>query len=143
MVYNILDYGAKADGTLCTNQIQKAINDCFLDGGGEVIIPCGVFLTGGLRLRSGVTLHLLENAILKGSTCPEDYTAYINDPIEPILPDEIDKPVSTVKPNTEVGRSAYPYSRWNNAIIRAIKATNISIIGEKGSQINGQNCFDE
>ena len=54
MVYNILDYGAKADGTLCTNQIQKAINDCFLDGGGEVIIPCGVFLTGGLRLRSGV-----------------------------------------------------------------------------------------
>lgn len=143
MVYNILDYGAKTDGTLCTYQIQKAINDCFLNGGGEVVIPCGVFLTGGLRLRSGVTLHLLENAVLKGSTCPEDYIDYVNDPIEPILPDEIDKPVSTVKPNTEVGRSAYPYSRWNNAIIRAIKATNISIIGEKGSQIDGQNCFDE
>ena len=143
MVYNILDYGAKTDGTLCTNQIQKAINDCFLNGGGEVVIPCGVFLTGGLRLRSGVTLHLLENAVLKGSTCPEDYIDYVNDPIEPILSDEIDKPVSTVKPNTEVGRSAYPYSRWNNAIIRAIKSTNISIIGEKGSQIDGQNCFDE
>ena len=42
MVYNILDYGAKADGTLCTNQIQKAINDCFLNGGGEVVTPrCG------------------------------------------------------------------------------------------------------
>ncbi len=143
MIYNILDYGAKTDGTLCTVQIQKAIDDCFLNGGGEVVIPGGVFLTGGLRLRSGITLHLLENAVLMGSICPEDYTTYINDTIEPISPDEIDKPVSTIKPNTEVSKSAYPYSRWNNAIIRAISAKNISIIGEKGSEINGQNCFDE
>ncbi len=141
--YNITDYGAVSDGTLCTDGIQKAIDECFLHGGGEVVIPTGVFLTGGLRLRSNVTLHLLENAVLQGSINPEDYTGYINDPIEPILPDEIQKPVSTVKPNTEAGSSAYPYSRWNNAMIRAVNAMNISIIGEKGSQINGQNCFDE
>ena len=49
----------------------------------------------------------------------------------------------TIKPNTSVSQSAYPYSRWNNAIIRAIRAKNVAIIGEKGSQINGQNCFDE
>lgn len=143
MIYNILDYGALPYGTLCTVQIQKAIDDCFLNGGGEVVIPKGVFLTGGLRLRSGITLHLLEDAILKGSIDPEDYTTYINDPIEPILPEEADKPVATIVPGASGGISSFPYSRWNNAIIRAINARDISIIGEKGSQINGQNCFDE
>lgn len=143
MIYNILDYGAKTDGTLCTHQVQKAIDDCFLNGGGEVVIPGGIFLTGGLRLRSGITLHLLEGAVLMGSIDPEDYTTYINDPIEPILPEEADKPVATIVPGASVGSSSFPYSRWNNAIIRAINARDISIIGEKGSQINGQNCFDE
>jgi len=142
MAYNILTYGAQTNGELCTTQIQKAIDDCFLNGGGEVLIPAGRFLTGGLRLRSNVTLHLLENAVLLGSICPEDYADYINDAIEPIPEEERTKPVSTVKPGKEVGRSAHPYSRWNNAIIRAIKAKNIAIIGEPGSEINGQNCYD-
>ena len=108
MVYNVIDYSAVAGGGVCTAQIQRAIDDCFLSGGGEVAIPEGVFLVGGLRLRSGVTLHLLENAILLGSTDPEDYVGFINDEIEPILPEEIDRPVSTVKPNTPVGRSVIP-----------------------------------
>ena len=143
MKFNIKDYGAVAGGELCTKQIQKAIDDCFLNGGGEVIIPRGVYLTGGLRLRSNVTMHLLEDAVLMGSISPEDYTDYINDSIEPISEDEINSCVSTVKPGERVGRSAYPFSRWNNAIIRAVHAKNISIIGEHGSEINGQNCFDK
>lgn len=40
-------------------------------------------------------------------------------------------------------RSVQPCSRWNNAIIRAICAENIEIRGEKGSVIDGANCFDE
>ena len=143
MQYNICDYGATTDGRLCTKEIQAAIDACFLAGGGEVTIPGGTFLTGGLRIRSNVTLHLMENAVLQGSFDPEDYTTYINDEIEPIPMEERDLPVSTVKQGAKVGKSSYPYSRWNNAIIRAIKAKNIAIIGEKGSEINGQNCFDE
>lgn len=142
MKFNIQHYGALPNGELCTSQIQNAIDDCFLNGGGEVLIPEGVYLTGGLRLRSGVTLHLLENAVLSGSTSPEDYMTYINDSIEPISEEERQMPVSTIKSGATVGRSVYPYSRWNNAIIRAINAKNIAIIGERGSEINGQNCFD-
>lgn len=145
MVYSIVDYGALADGKLCTDKIQKAIDDCFLNGGGEVAIPAGQYLVGGLRLRSNVTLHLLENAVLMGSVDPEDYVGYIHDRIEPISFEERDKPVSTIKcvPDKRIDASAVPYSRWNNAVIRAVNAKNISIIGEKGSEINGQNCFDE
>lgn len=139
----ISDFGAVPGGTLCTESIQKTIDACFLQGGGEVVIPEGRYLTGGLRLRSGVTLHLLENAVLLGSVDPEDYTDYINDTVEPISKEERESPVSTINPGTNPTRSAFPYSRWNNAIIRALHAKNIAIIGERGSEINGQNCFDE
>ena len=142
MKCNVQNYGALPNGELCTDKIQSAIDACFLNGGGEVQIPGGVYLVGGVRLRSGVTLHLLENAVLLGSVSPEDYMTYINDPIEPISEQEREAPVSTVKPGETVGSSAYPYSRWNNAIIRAIGAKDIAIIGERGSEINGQNCFD-
>lgn len=143
MTYNIVDYGAVSNGALCTEQIQRAIDDCFLHGGGEVIIPEGTYLTGGLRLRSYVTLHLLENAVLLGSINPEDYIGYIGDRIEPITAEERESFAPTVKLGSPLGMSVRPYSRWNNAIIRAIHAKNIAIIGEKGSQINGRNCFDE
>jgi len=139
--YYVCDYGAKSDGTLCTQSIQKAIDTCFLSGGGEVIIPKGIFLTGGLRLRSNVTLHLMENAVLLGSIDPNDYCDYINDAIEPFSQQDIDTKVSSALPQA-TSSSIFPYSRWNNAIIRAINAKNIAIIGEEGAEINGQNCFD-
>ena len=142
MTYDIQSFGARADGTLCTESIQNAIDACFLGGGGEVTIPAGEFLTGGLRLRSGVTLHLLENAVLLGSIDPEDYCTYLRDKIEPISEEERGAIAPNVADAERSGRSAYPYSRWNNAIIRAIHAENIAIIGEKGSKINGQNCYD-
>lgn len=142
MKFSILDYGALPNGKLCTKAIQDAIDACFLSGGGEVVIPEGEYLTGGIRLRSGVTLHLLERAILMGSIDPEDYTGYINDTVEPISEEEREHYVPTGKAGVQHGSDSQPYSRWNNAIIRAIRAKNIAIIGERGSEINGQNCYD-
>ena len=142
MKYDILSYGAKADGTLCTAEIQAAIDAAFLAGGGEVTVPAGRFLTGGLRLRTGVTLHLLENAVLLGSTNPDDYCTYLKDTVEPISEEEKDAIAPNVADPERSGRSAYPFSRWNNGLIRAYKAENIAIIGEEGSEINGQNCYD-
>lgn len=142
MIYDVQNYGASADGRLCTGHIQKAIDDCFLHGGGEVLIPPGEYLVGGLRLRSNVTLHLLENAILLGSLDPEDYCDFLKDPIEPISREEQESYTPTAVKGVSLWTDAKPCSRWNNAIIRAYRAENIAIIGEKGSQINGRNCFD-
>lgn len=139
--YNVVDYGATADGRLCTKEIQSAIDACFLAGGGEVVIPGGSFTVAGLRLRSEVTLHLLEGATLLGSRNPEDYFAYLEDEIEPISEEERDHICPTTL--SSVGRSVQPYSRWNNAIIRAVRAKNIAIIGERDSMIDGLDCFDE
>lgn len=134
--YLITDFGARVCDRLQTEAIQRAIDTCFSNGGGRVTIPAGIFRTGGLRLRSNVELYLQSGAILEGSTNPEDYTGYLNDSLEP-LTDAILDPGKQPKP-----RSAYVYSRWNNAIIRAIHAKNITITGEPGSFINGRNCYD-
>ena len=75
-IYNILDYGAKADTTVRnTKAIQKAIDACA--EGGTVYIPKGVFVTGALFLKSNMTLYIEAGAVLKGSTDIADYTPMI------------------------------------------------------------------
>lgn len=72
--YNIKNFGAVADGrTLNTEKIQAAIDKASGDGGGQVIIPEGKFVTGTIVLKQGVDLHLNPNAVLLGSTNPYDY----------------------------------------------------------------------
>ncbi len=132
--FNICDFGARFCDSLQTKPIQDAIDACFLAGGGRVVIPGGIYLTGGLRLRSNVTLYLETGAILKGSRNPEDYFDWMKDPLEPVEMEEI------VKDDPKKGRSAVCTSDWCNGLIRAIDAKNIAVIGEKGSYIDGNNC---
>lgn len=139
MTFNILDYGAE-NSKLVTREVQAAIDACYLAGGGEVVVPKGRFTVAGIRLRSGITLHLLEGAELIGSQDPEDYFSYLDDKIEPISEEEREHVAPTSFGST--GDSVRPYSRWCNAIIRAIRAKDIAIIGERGSRIDGRNCYD-
>jgi polygalacturonase len=72
--FNVLDFGAVPDGkTLSTSGIQAAIEAAHLYGNGKVVIPAGFFLSGSLVLKSGVELHLLQGAVLLGSTNPDHY----------------------------------------------------------------------
>lgn len=71
--YNIADNGAVGDGkTLNTAAIQATIAKC-AKGGGTVVIPQGVFVSGSLFIKPGVNLEFLDGAVLKGSTNIEDY----------------------------------------------------------------------
>lgn len=124
---SIVEFGAKENAGLQTEAIQKAIDYVFEKGGGEVQIPGGSYLCGGIRLRSRVTLHLLENAHLIGSRDWRDYDICERDELEPV-------------PNTEKYKGAL--RRWNHGFIKAIDAENVSIIGEQGSVINGRDCYD-
>ena len=64
--FNIIKYGAKADGvTLNTRSINNAIVACNKKGGGVVVIPAGLWLTGPVELKSNVNLHLQRNALLQ------------------------------------------------------------------------------
>lgn len=73
-VYNVLDFGAKNNGNdLTTADIQKAINACFADGGGQVYVPKGTYLVGTLNLRSNVEFHFETGAVLKATTDLSQY----------------------------------------------------------------------
>jgi hypothetical protein len=73
--FDITAFGAKNDGeTINTSSIQKAIDACHAAGGGTVLVPSGVFLSGPLRLKSKVTLRVEKDAILRGSPRIADYT---------------------------------------------------------------------
>jgi polygalacturonase len=72
--YDIAEHGAVGDGkTLNSKAIQRVIDECAKKGGGTVVIPKGVFLSGALFLKPGVNLELKEGAVLKGSTDIHDY----------------------------------------------------------------------
>ncbi len=70
----ITDHGARGDGlTLNTDAIAAAIAACVKAGGGRVIVPRGVFLTGPVELKSRVELHLERGALLLFSQTFEHY----------------------------------------------------------------------
>jgi polygalacturonase len=63
--FDILKYGASSDGiTLNTKSINNAITECSAHGGGVVLVPNGLWLTGPVELKSNVNLHLQNNATL-------------------------------------------------------------------------------
>ena len=73
-VYNIVDFGAIADGiTKNTEAINAAIAKCNSEGGGQVHITNGNYLTGAIHMLSNVNLHIDENAVLLFTTDPKDY----------------------------------------------------------------------
>lgn len=80
--YLITSFGAVPDGlTLNTISIQNAIDQAALNGGGVVVIPKGQFLTGALFFKPGTHLHLMEEAVLKGSDNIDNF---------PILPSRME-----------------------------------------------------
>ena len=63
-----------ADGqTLCTAQLQQAIDRIAGKGGGTLVLTPGTYLTGSIFLKSGVTLKLEPGAVLLGSANPYHY----------------------------------------------------------------------
>lgn len=70
----LTDFGGVADGkTLNTQAFVDAIDACSKAGGGSVVVPKGVWLTGPIELKSNLDLHLEEGALVQFSP---DHTQY-------------------------------------------------------------------
>ncbi|MGO1054618.1 glycoside hydrolase family 28 protein [Crossiella sp. CA198] len=80
-LFKAADYGAKGDGkTDNTEAFAKAIDACTKAGGGHVTVVKGSYVTGAIRLRSNVHLHLETGVVLKfsgdGAKFPTVLTRY-------------------------------------------------------------------
>lgn len=73
-IYDVRDFGARGDGKVKdTTPIQSTIDAAFTAGGGTVYLGPGDYLTGGIVLKSNVTLYLDSGATLRGSANLADY----------------------------------------------------------------------
>ena len=72
--FDVRDFGAKGDGVAKdTTAIQSAIDRCGESGGGRVVLANGTFLSGSIRLRTGVELHIDGTARLLASPDIADF----------------------------------------------------------------------
>jgi polygalacturonase len=72
--FQIIKYGAVPDGiSLNTTAINNAIAACSKNGGGVVVIPAGLWITGPIEIKNGVNLHLQRAALLQFTT---DFNQY-------------------------------------------------------------------
>ena len=71
---SIVDFGAVADGvTLCSDAFAKAIDELAGQGGGTVIVPEGLWLSGPIGLKSHIELRLEKGAVLMFSADQDLY----------------------------------------------------------------------
>lgn len=62
---SIIDFGAVGNGSdLCTDAFTRAMDAVSLKGGGTIIVPVGVWLTGPIVFKSNINLHLEKGAII-------------------------------------------------------------------------------
>ncbi len=114
--YNITDYGGIGDGkVICTKALQNAVDTCNHNGGGEVIIPTGIFMIGTIHLKSNIHLYLEAGAILRGSANLNDYEDFYAGP---------------------------PYEHVHKGMLFTEDAENITIDGEGQIDGNGDLFFD-
>lgn len=111
---SIIDFGAKSDGITCnTAAFAEAIQHISEKGGGTVIVPEGLWLTGSIEMKNNVRLHTERGAVVLFT---EDYDEY------PLVQTYYE------------GRSSWRVQ----APLYANKAENIAITGEGIFDGNGQ-----
>ena len=130
--YRVTDYGVKANITeFQTAQIQAVLDLC-KEGGGKVIFPRGKYYISSLWMWSDTTLYLEKGAEIFGSTECDDYEVYP-------IPESVQ-----MRSDMELITQYYgqPWETYRRAMISSYGQKNVSIIGEFGSALDGQNCYD-
>ena len=127
--FNVREFGATADGkTNDTGAINRAIDQCSLAGGGDVVFPAGTYLAASIHLKSNVRFLLDQDAVITGAK--EGY--------------------DTPEANQFDKYQDFGHSHFHNALMWGEKIDNFAIVGGRvnGGQIiehdpNGKNVGDK
>lgn len=117
--FDVRDAGAAGDGkTSDTRAIRAAIEACAAAGGGQVLFPPGEYLSGTVKLASGVTLRLEAGARLVGTSELGEYEHF--------------------PPPSEAPEARNP--RWHRALVLFDGVEDAAIVGP--GTIDGNKVFD-
>lgn len=121
-IYNVMDFGAVADGNAVdSGAINKAIDAAAQAGGGTVFLPSGTYLSYSIRLKSHVGLYLDHGCVILAAT-PTEEQGY-----------------DLAEPNPwgdEYRYQDYGHSHWRDSLIWGENLEDISITGP--GLINGK-----
>jgi len=118
-IFWVNNYGAVNDSnSVCTNTIQKAIDDCSAQGGGIVAFKPGTYLTGSIFLKDNVHLKIDKDVVIKGSQNFADYP-------------EIDTRIAGIE------------MKWPAALINVINQKNVAVTGDGKVNAQGKFCWDK
>lgn len=118
-VFDVRRFGAVGDGkTLDTRAINAAIEACAKAGGGQVRLSAGRYLSGTVRLRSGITLYLDAGARLVGTTDLAQYE----------------------QPRVPASMSEARWGKWHRALLLGEGVEDVTICGP--GVIDGNKVFD-
>jgi polygalacturonase len=112
--FNVMDFGAKADGkVLDSGAINRAIDAAVAKGGGTVYFPAGQYLCFTIRLKSNVTIFLDNGATVIAADPKVDNGNY-------------DLP----EPNAFDGYQDFGHTHWKNSLFWGIGVENVAIVGQ-------------
>lgn len=122
--YNVKDFGAVGNGINDDGSaIQKAIDCCFENGGGTVVLESGnVFFSSSIAMKKNVELHIQKGAVLKATDKIDNYIRPCN---------TINDPKTALVGNPVTGKPSF-------AFIYGFEADGMVISG--GGVIDG-NCY--
>ena len=108
--FDVAKFGAVAGGEVDnTSAFRSAIQACHDAGGGRVVVPVGVFLSGPIHLKSGVNLHLKEGSTIRFTTNTAAYMPVVFTRFECIELMNYSAPIYALEQTniaiTEIGRA--------------------------------------
>jgi len=112
--YNIRDYGAVGDGiAIDSGAINRAIEAASAAGGGTVVVPAGHYLCFSIRLKSFITLVLMNGSVIEAAD-PRKHAGQYD------LPENV----------FEEQYQDYGVSHFHNSLIYGDGVNDIAIIGK-------------
>ena len=136
---NIKDFGGVGDGlTLNTEAFAKAIKALDNKGGGHLVVPEGVWLTGLISLKDNIDLHLEKNAILMATP---DRTQHFK--VKDGVKDKKCSPLISASKRKNVSITGEGTIDGNGAMWRPVKRSKVSDVewkeftGMGGTQTEG------
>jgi hypothetical protein len=119
-LFDITEFGAVGNGRkLNTAAIQKAVDACAAAGGGQVVVPAGVFLSGPIFLKSHIDFHLSAGAVLRGDPNMQAYG------------------------QVDLKTHGHHINAFQASLITAVQAENVSVTGRGTLDGNGKVWWDE